>query len=87
VGSNPTSTATDQYECQVLEHLGIGLSEDEDLDQVLAVGDLSIFVDLGIDEMDLMIAGDLGVLPKESLAITARSPGGHPIVVGRPNQA
>ena len=51
----------------------------EDLDQVLSAGDLSIFADLGIDEMDLgMLAGDLDLFPDEALAIIARKLGlGH----------
>ena len=61
---------------QVLEYLEIELSEDEDLDQVLPAGDLSIFADLGIDEMDLgMLAGDLDLFPDEALAIIARKLG------------
>jgi putative tRNA adenosine deaminase-associated protein len=61
---------------QVLDHLEIELPEDEDLDQVLPVGDLSIFADLGIDEMDLgMLAGDLDLFPDEALAIIARKLG------------
>jgi len=64
---------------QVLGHLEIELPDDEDLDQVLPVGDLSIFADLGIDEMDLgMLAGDLDLFPDEALAIIARKLGfGH----------
>src|SRR5262249_24321785 len=64
---------------QVLEHLEIELPEDEDLDQVLPAGDLSIFADLGVDEMDLvMLAGDLDLFPDEALAIIARKLGfGH----------
>jgi putative tRNA adenosine deaminase-associated protein len=64
---------------QVLDHLDIELPEDEDLDQVLPAGDLSIFADLGIDEMDLgMLAGDLDLFPDEALAIIARKLGfGH----------
>jgi putative tRNA adenosine deaminase-associated protein len=64
---------------QVLDHLEIDLADDEDLDQVLPVGDLSIFADLGIDEMDLgMLAGDLDLFPDEALAIIARKLGfGH----------
>jgi putative tRNA adenosine deaminase-associated protein len=64
---------------QVLDHLEIELPEDEDLDQVLPAGDLSIFADLGIDEMDLgMLAGDLDLFPDEALAIIARKLGfGH----------
>lgn len=64
---------------QVLDHLEIELADDEDLDQVLPVGDLSIFADLGIDEMDLgMLAGDLDLFPDEALAIIGRKLGfGH----------
>jgi putative tRNA adenosine deaminase-associated protein len=38
---------------QVLEYLDIPIPAEEDIDQVLPVGDLSIFADLGLDEMDL----------------------------------
>ena len=38
---------------QVLDYLEIPVPDEEDLDQVLPVGDLSIFADLGLDEMDL----------------------------------
>ena len=38
---------------QVLEYLDIPVPDEDDLDQVLPVGDLSIFADLGLDEMDL----------------------------------
>ncbi len=65
---------------QVMDYLGIDLPEDDDdLDQVLPAGDLSIFADLGIDEMDLgMLAGDLDLFPDEALAIIARKLGfGH----------
>src|SRR6516225_7943089 len=61
---------------QVMAHLDLAIPEDEDLDQVLPAGDLSIFADLGIDEMDLgMIAGDLDLFPDEALAIIARRVG------------
>lgn len=65
---------------QVLEYLEIPVPDDEeDLDQVLPAGDLSIFADLGIDEMDLgMLAGDLDLFPDEALAVLARKIGfGH----------
>jgi putative tRNA adenosine deaminase-associated protein len=65
---------------QVMDHLEIDLpDDDDDLDQVLPAGDLSIFADLGIDEMDLgMLAGDLDLFPDEALAIIARKLGfGH----------
>jgi putative tRNA adenosine deaminase-associated protein len=61
---------------QVLAHLDLVLPDDEDLDQVLPAGDLSIFADLGLDEMDLgMIAGNLDLFPDEALAIIARKLG------------
>jgi putative tRNA adenosine deaminase-associated protein len=46
---------------------------------VLPAGDLSIFADLGIDEMDLgMLSGDLDMFPYEVLEIIARRIGfGH----------
>ena len=61
---------------QVLDHLELPVPEDEDLDQVLPAGDLSIFADLGLDEMDLgMVAGDLDLFPDEALGIIARKLG------------
>ena len=65
---------------QVLDYLEIPVpDEEEDLDQVLPAGDLSIFADLGIDEMDLgMFAGDLDLFPDEALTLLARKMGfGH----------
>ena len=45
---------------QVLEALDISVPSDDELDQVLPAGDLSIFVDLGLDEMELgAVAADL----------------------------
>src|ERR1700743_2322098 len=38
---------------QVLDYLEIPVPDEEDLDQVLPVGDFSIFADLGLDETDL----------------------------------
>ncbi len=58
---------------QVLEHLDIDVPYDEDLDQVLPAGDLSILSDLGVDEMELCaLAGDLDLFPDEVLASLAR---------------
>jgi putative tRNA adenosine deaminase-associated protein len=64
---------------QVLGYLGLDVPGDEDLDQVLPAGDLSIFADLGLDEMDLgMIAGNLDLFPDEALEVIARKLGfGH----------
>jgi putative tRNA adenosine deaminase-associated protein len=38
---------------QVLDYLDIPIPDEEDLDQVFPAGDLSIFADLGLDEMEL----------------------------------
>jgi putative tRNA adenosine deaminase-associated protein len=38
---------------QVLDYLEIPVPDEEDIDQVLPVGDLSIFADIGLDEMEL----------------------------------
>jgi putative tRNA adenosine deaminase-associated protein len=58
---------------QVLDYLDIPVPEDEDLDQVLPVGDMSIFADIGIDEMELgALSGDLDLFPDEVLASLAR---------------
>jgi putative tRNA adenosine deaminase-associated protein len=59
---------------QVLEYLDIPVPDDEDdLDQVLPAGDLSIFADLGIDEMELgALSGDLDLFPDEVLTSIAR---------------
>ena len=66
---------------QVLDYLDIPVPEDEDLDQVLPVGDMSIFADLGVDEMELgALSGDLDLFPDEVLASLARRIGfGQPL--------
>jgi putative tRNA adenosine deaminase-associated protein len=59
---------------QVLDHLDIPVpDDDDDLDQVLPAGDLSIFADLGIDEMELgALSGDLDLFPYDVLEIIAQ---------------
>jgi putative tRNA adenosine deaminase-associated protein len=64
---------------QVLSYLDIPVPDDEDLDQVLPVGDMSIFADLGVDEMDLgAVSGDLELYPDEALVRLARRMGFAP---------
>ncbi len=61
---------------QMLDYLDLVVPEDDDLDQVLPAGDMSIFADIGLDEMDLgMVAGDLDLFPDEALGIIARKLG------------
>jgi len=65
---------------QVLEYLDIEIPYDEDLDQVLPAGDLSILADLGVDEMELCaLSGDLDLFPDEVLASLARRLGFGPV--------
>ena len=64
---------------QALEYLDIPVPYDEELDQVLPAGDLSILADLGVDEMELCaLAGDLDLFPDEVLASLARRVGFGP---------
>src|ERR1700734_3447436 len=64
---------------QVFDYLDIDLPDDEELDQVLPAGDLSIFADLGVDEMELgALSGDLDLFPDEVLASIARRIGFGP---------
>jgi putative tRNA adenosine deaminase-associated protein len=66
---------------QVLDYLGIPVPHDEELDQVLPVGDMSIFADLGLDEMELgAVSGDLDLYPDEMLlSIAGRLGFAHPL--------
>ena len=53
---------------QMLEALGIPVPSDDELDQVLPAGDLSIFADLGLDEMELgAVAADLDLYPEDAV--------------------
>ena len=55
---------------QMLEALDIPVPSDgEELDQVLPAGDMSIFADLGLDEMELgAISADLDLYPEDAVA-------------------
>src|SRR5271170_3943856 len=54
---------------QVLEALDIPVPSDNELDQVLPAGDLSIFADLGLEEMELgAVAADLDLYPEDAVA-------------------
>jgi putative tRNA adenosine deaminase-associated protein len=58
---------------QVLEYLDIPVPYDEELDQLLPAGDMSILADLGVDEMELCaLSGDPELYPDEVLASLAR---------------
>jgi putative tRNA adenosine deaminase-associated protein len=54
---------------QVLDFLDIPVPSDDELDQVLPAGDLSIFADLGLEEMELgAVAADLDLYPEDAVA-------------------
>jgi putative tRNA adenosine deaminase-associated protein len=56
----------------VLEALGIPVPADDELDQVLPAGDMSIFADLGLDEMELgAVSADLDLYPEDAVALIA----------------
>ena len=53
---------------QVLDALDIPVPSDDELDQVLPAGDLSIFADLGLDEMELgALSADLDLYPEDAV--------------------
>ena len=77
--SDVTAAADWPVAAQVLHMLDIPVPEDEDLDQVLPAGDMSIFADLGVDEMELgALSGDLDLFPDEVIASIARRIGFGP---------
>jgi len=54
---------------QMLDTLDIPVPADDELDQVLPAGDLSIFADLGLDEMELgAVSADLDLYPEDAVA-------------------
>src|ERR1700733_11703404 len=64
-------TAAVDYELarQVLDALDIPVPGDDELDQVLPAGDMSIFADLGLDEMELgAMSADLDLYPEDAVA-------------------
>jgi putative tRNA adenosine deaminase-associated protein len=68
--SDLTAAADYTLARQVLEALDIPVpADDEELDQVLPAGDMSIFADLGLDEMELgAISADLDLYPEDAVA-------------------
>jgi putative tRNA adenosine deaminase-associated protein len=67
--SDLTAAADYPLARQVLDALDIPVPSDDDLDQVLPAGNLSIFADLGLDEMELgAVAADLDLYPEDAVA-------------------
>jgi len=67
--SDLTAAADYPLARQVLKALDIPIPADDELDQVLPVGDMSIFADLGLEEMELgAVAADLDLYPEDAVA-------------------
>ena len=67
--SDVTAAADYPLARQALEALDIPVPSDDELDQVLPAGDLSIFADLGLDEMELgAVSADLDLYPEDAVA-------------------
>jgi putative tRNA adenosine deaminase-associated protein len=57
---------------QVTDHLGIEVRADDDPEEIWPAGDISIFADLGLDEMELgALVGDLDAYADEMLLSVA----------------
>ncbi|HVF03843.1 MAG TPA: tRNA adenosine deaminase-associated protein [Frankiaceae bacterium] len=71
--SDVTAAVAWDLAAQVCDHLGIERPGDDDLDEVWPAGDLSIFTDLGMDEMELgALLADLDAYADETLQAIAR---------------
>ncbi|GAC1322428.1 MAG: tRNA adenosine deaminase-associated protein [Mycobacteriales bacterium] len=74
--SDVTAAAAWDLADQVVERLGVPVPDDDDMEDVWPVGDLSIFADLGLEEMELgAILADLDAYADEMLLAIARRVG------------
>lgn len=71
--SDVTAAVAWELAVQVLEHLGLDLPGEDELEEVWPAGDLGIFDDMGIDEMEMgAILSDLDAYADEMLSALAR---------------
>ena len=71
--SDVTAAVAWDLAVQVLEHLGVDVPGDDDLDEVWPAGDLGVFDDLGLDEMEMgAILSDVDAYADEMLSGLAR---------------
>jgi putative tRNA adenosine deaminase-associated protein len=74
--SDVTAAVAWDLAAQAVEFLGLDPPAEDDLDDVWPVGDLSIFSDLGLDEMELgAVLSDLDAYADEMLLTIARRAG------------
>ena len=77
--SDVTAAVAWDLAAQVLEALDVAVPGEDDLDEVWPTGDLGIFQDLGLDEMELgAILSDVDAYADEMLAALARRIGFGP---------
>lgn len=71
--SDVTAAVAWDLAVQVLEHLDLDVPGDDDLDEVWPAGDLGVFADMGLDEMELgAILADEDAYADEMLSALAR---------------
>ncbi len=71
--SDVTAAVAWDLAVQVLEHLDLDVPGDDDLEEVWPAGDLSIFADMGLDEIEMgAILADLDAYADEMLTLLAR---------------
>lgn len=71
--SDVTAAVAWDLALQVLEHLDLDVPGDDDLEDVWPAGDLGIFDDLGLEEMEMgAILSDLDAYADEMLLVLAR---------------
>ena len=71
--SDVTAAVAWDLAAQVVDHLGLERPGDDEIDDVWPAGDLSIFSDLGLDEMELgALLSDLDAYADETLVLLAR---------------
>lgn len=71
--SDVTAAVAWDLAVQVLEHLDLDVPGDDDLEEVWPAGDLSIFDDMGLDEMEMgAILADLDAYADEMLTLLTR---------------
>jgi putative tRNA adenosine deaminase-associated protein len=71
--SDVTAAVAWDLAAEVVSYLGLERPGDDDLDDVWPAGDLSIFSDLGLDEMELgALLSDLDAYADETLVLLAR---------------
>ncbi|MDQ1710832.1 MAG: hypothetical protein QOE45_282 [Frankiaceae bacterium] len=71
--SDVTAAVAWDLAAEVVDHLGLERPGDDDLDDVWPAGDLAIFSDLGMDEMELgALLSDLDAYADETLLLLAR---------------